>query len=261
MLRDRLIFVLFYSDGYFVQSRNFKLQRVGDLDWLRKNYNFFEISKSIDELFIVNISRGESDAEQFCNTVQSIIEKVHMPVCVGGGIASKEIVKRFFLSGADKIVVNTALYTNPKLISYLCEKYGSQAVVGSIDYRYSGGEINTFSRQGSVELNQNLKQSLDYVSQLGPGEIILNCIDRDGTGFGYDLNNLKLISADVSVPLIALGGAGKASHFLDALNYDRFRAVATGNLFNFLGDALPLSRKWLLENDANLASWSVNSCS
>ena len=109
MLRKRLIFTLIYSDGYFMQSRNFRLQKVGDINWLKKNYKFKRTSFSIDELIILDASRESKLSEQFLNDVENLAMDCFIPISVGGGVDSLEKCKNLFSKGADKIVLNTVL--------------------------------------------------------------------------------------------------------------------------------------------------------
>ena len=122
MLRKRIIFTLIYCDGYFMQSRNFRLQKVGDIHWLKKNYQFQKIAFSLDELIILNASRNKKDMQDFATVVCDLAENVFIPVCAGGGICSVEDADMLFNNGADKIVLNTALFNNSALIEDLVSK-------------------------------------------------------------------------------------------------------------------------------------------
>ena len=138
MLRKRVIFTLIYNEGFFMQSRNFRLQKVGDINWLQKFYKFNQIAFSLDELIILNTNRDEKNMESFSKIVSSLVENTFIPIAVGGGIRSVEDAQLLFQSGADKIVLNTKLYESPELVSQLVERYGSQSVVASIDYKKNG---------------------------------------------------------------------------------------------------------------------------
>jgi len=255
MLRNRFIFSLIYSNGSFMQSRNFRLQRVGDINWLETNYNFQAISFSLDELVVLDTSRAGKDIEDFSSMVKRLVGDVFMPVAAGGGIRKLEDADRLFSSGADKVVLNTALYEAPELSTSIMDKYGAQSLVASVDYKLVGDVRTVFIRDGSFPIPLELGAYLQYLEDLGVGEILLNSIDKDGTGFGYDLDTMREYGELLSMPLIIMGGAGNETHLHKGLSLDCVSAVATANLFNFIGEGLPNARQYMLENGANLARW------
>ena len=256
MLRKRIIFTLIYSDGYFNQSRNFRLQKVGDINWLENNYKFNKISHSIDELIILDATRGKKSIHDFASIVKNIVRNVFIPICAGGGIKSLEDAKILFQNGADKIILNSLLFTNPEIVKELIHIYGSQSVVASIDYVSTKLSYDVYIENGQKKIDSNLIDYLDYVQKLNVGEIYLNSINRDGTGFGYDLNTINLISNKLTIPLIIAGGAGNESHFFEGIKINDVNAVATANLFNFMGNGLPLARQNLIIKNMNIAVWN-----
>src|SRR5687768_4666363 len=110
MLKKRMIFTLLYDNGSFMLSRNFRLQKVGDLRWLQKNYNFSSIAFSIDELIVLDVTRGERNNAIFCDHLKKLTEGCFIPIAAGGGIRSVEYAKMLLRSGADKVVINTPLF-------------------------------------------------------------------------------------------------------------------------------------------------------
>lgn len=238
-----------------MQSRNFRLQRVGDINWLEKNYKFQKISFSLDELVIVDASKSEKDIQKFAAVVSRLVDGVFIPVTAGGGIRKIEDAELLFKSGADKVILNSPLYTDPALATEIINRYGSQSLVASVDYKMSAGSPVVHIRDGSQAIPTSLEDYLRYLEQLGVGEIIFNSIDKDGTGFGYDLENIEKYARSVSVPLIIMGGAGNESHLNSGLSIDGVSAVATANLFNFIGNGLPNARSYMLEHGSNLARW------
>ena len=137
MLKKRLIFTLLYADGYFMQSRNFNIQKVGDINWLRKNYNLNSISSYIDELIILDISRAKRSLDEFIMNLKKISKEFFIPITAGGGIRSFNHASRLLRNGADKILVNSILNTNKNLINQIATTGGSQSIVAGIDYIYS----------------------------------------------------------------------------------------------------------------------------
>lgn len=258
MLRKRLIFTLIYSDGYFVQSRNFRLQKVGNLNWLERNYKFQSIAFSIDELIILNASKSNKTITEFAETISQLVNNVFIPIAAGGGIRTVEDAEILFKNGADKIVLNTALVENPEFVKFLVRQYGSQSIVASIDYIENNGKTEVYIKDGSIKIEKSLMEYLDYLDKLQIGEIYLNSIQKDGTGFGYDFNTIIKVANQVKVPLIIAGGAGNDYHLAQGLKCDNVNAVATANLFNFIGDGLPNARNLIIQSGENLANWNIN---
>lgn len=255
MLRDRLIFSLIYNAGAFMQSRNFRLQRVGDINWLERNYKFQKISFSLDELIVVDATKDNKDIKKFSEAVKRLVNDVFIPVAAGGGIRQLEDAELLFNNGADKVILNSALYETPELAKSIIEKYGAQSLVASVDYKLVDEVPVVYIKDGSVPIGMSLDEYLTYLEALGVGEILLNSIQQDGTGFGYDLSTIQKYGQSISAPLLIMGGAGNERHLLDGLKQDGVSAVVTANLFNFIGNGLPNARKYMLESNANLARW------
>lgn len=255
MLRKRIIFTLIYSDGFFNQSRNFRLQRVGNEKWLENNYKFSQIANSIDELILIDATKLQKNIKKFSDAISKIVENVFIPICAGGGIRSIADAELLFKSGADKILLNSSLFENPDLVLELVKIYGSQSIVASIDYKSKGDSFLVFINDGSIEIKMDLYSYIKYVQTLGIGEIYLNSIDQDGTGFGYDFHAINKVIDSINVPLIIAGGAGNESHLLEGLKLEKVNAVATANLFNFVGDGLVNAREKIIQNGQNIAVW------
>jgi cyclase len=255
MLRNRIIFSLIYDSGYFMQSRNFRLQKVGDLRWLEKNYKFQEIAFSLDELIILNATRQDKNLLHFCDIIKKIRKDIFIPIAAGGGISQIEDAEMLFKNGADKIVLNTSLYEKRNLIKQLVKKYGSQSIIASVDYKNHENVNIVYIKDGSINTNIDLESYISNLCEMNVGEIYLNSIDRDGTAFGYDLDTANRIRNLSTIPIIIAGGAGNGNHLIDGLNCG-ISAVATANLFNFVGNALPNARIRLIENKYNIANWS-----
>lgn len=239
-------------------SRNFRLQKVGDSRWLKQSYDFSKIAFAIDELIILNVARGEKNIRQFAGSIKAIVDTCFIPVVAGGGIRSMEDAEILLSAGADKIAVNTALVKDVELVRSLVERYGSQCVIGSVDFKNTEGLFEVFTENGSSQVECDLKEYIDSLIELGAGEILLHSINRDGTGQGYCMEPLKEILEIVPVPVILSGGAGKYEHFIDALRSLNVDAVSTANLFNFIGDGFPQSRDRMIEAGIDLARWDRN---
>ncbi|MEK9627547.1 MAG: HisA/HisF-related TIM barrel protein [Nitrospinota bacterium] len=238
-------------------SRNFRLQKVGNLNWLQKNYNFSQIAFSIDELVVLNVSRGEYDEEKFFEHVRLLNEECFIPIAAGGGIRTLNQARKLLRSGADKITVNTLIAEAPDIICQIAEEFGEQCVVASIDVKKVENTFTIWTENGFCRQKKNLEQWLDRVFKLPVGELYLNSIDQDGTGHGYMMELLDYIPPTVSIPVILAGGAGNHHHLSVGLNDPRIDAVATAHLFNFVGDGLEKARSKLFTEGFNLAKWDA----
>jgi len=255
MLRKRIIFTLIYENEFFNQSRNFRLQKVGNLRWLEKKYKFQDIAFSLDELIILNASKKYKNMTVFAETLSNLVDDVFIPIAAGGGIRSMEDAKTLFDNGADKIVLNTILYTDKDLVENLIKQYGSQSIIASIDYKKINNINKVYVNGGTEELDIELNEYIKYVEGLNIGEIYLNSIDRDGTGFGYDFETIDKVSKNMKIPLIIAGGAGNENHLMEGLERGKIDAVATANIFNFIGNGLPNARKKIIGKNLNIARW------
>tara|TARA_B100000900_G_scaffold262817_1_gene224070 strand:- start:1868 stop:2662 length:795 start_codon:yes stop_codon:yes gene_type:complete len=255
MLKKRLIFTLIYSDGFFMQSRNFRLQRVGNIEWLLKNYKFQETSFFIDELIILDASRVKKLSNSFLNIVEELAKECFIPISVGGGIKSINQCKKLFNNGADKIVLNSILTDDPESALEITSYYGGQSVVASIDVKKVNSDFLPFKFNGSKNIDMKIRDYMKYVIKLRVGEIYLNSIDRDGTGFGFDTELLKKLDTSINLPLIVGGGAGNYQHFIECFKTFNVEAASTANLYNFIGDGLAVTRNKLIENKINIPIW------
>jgi len=248
---------LLFQDGYFVLSRNFRTQRIGDIDWLQQNYDFSRVASFIDELIILNVSRASLSHAVFCDAVKQVSQGCFAPISAGGGIRSSEDAERLFNSGADKVVLNRAIYEDPQLIHDITAKWGRQSTVGSVDARKIGDSFGFFSEGGRTEHMATAVTSI--LEEKAVGEIYLTSIEKDGTGQGLDLELADFFQSInlAKIPTIIAGGAGKPEHFVTAFCHQGVGAVATANLLNFVGDGLKRARDQISEAGVDLASWEI----
>jgi imidazole glycerol-phosphate synthase subunit HisF len=257
MLKKRVIFVLLYDRGTFMLSRNFRLQKVGNLRWLKENYDFSRIAFSIDELIILDVSRRDRDDEKFREHVRSLSEECFIPIAAGGGIRNIEQVQKLLYSGADKIVVNSLLAKDKDTIKKIASKFGRQCLIASVDVKKTSDGLRCFVENGSTMLTASLSEYLKDILKLPIGELYLNSIDRDGTGQGYDYDLLDSLPTPMPIPIILAGGAGKDTHLIEGLDDSRVDAVGIAHLFNFVGDGLIKARNLLYKIKMNLAKWDI----
>ena len=254
-LKKRIIFTLLFSKGYFYLSRNFRLQKIGNLEWLKCNYNFNNVSFFIDELIILNVDRDPSDISEFCMVIKDISKEIFVPLSVGGGINNMQKVRNLFDSGADKVVLNTNLFSGNNLPKEICSFYGKQCLVASLDLKKENDIYIIYSKSGSQyqgELDLFLERN-DIRDNVG--EFYLNSINNDGTGNGLDMELAEYFYSKIRTPFIIAGGIGKSEHILNSLSKDFISAVSTAHLLNFIGDALQNCRNEAYKKNINLAKW------
>ena len=257
MLKKRLIFTLLFDGDDFVLSRNFRLQRVGDLLWLQKNYNFENTARSIDELIVLNVAREKSDLKDFSEAIKSLSRGCFMPISAGGGLRNVKDAELLLKSGADKVVINTMLVTNNEIVQQIANKYGKQCIVASVDLkRGMDGQFAQFIESGKTQLSDDPRLALERLQDGPIGEIYLNSMDRDGTGQGYDMEILELLPTNCTKPVIFAGGVGNSNHLDLGLRDNRVDAVATAHLFNFIGSGLESARNNLRSIGHRFPIWS-----
>lgn len=252
----RIIFALLYSDGFYHLSRNFRLQRVGDYQWLEKTYDFKNNCENIDELAFLLVKRNpdKNDISKFLNEIEKIRKKIFAPVIIGGGIKNIADAKQYFNNGADKILINSKSLDND-LIQEISTLYGDQSITINIDYKYdtANNQDMTLINCGQTRTNLSLINHLKTIYNKNIGEIILHSINRDGTGNGLDLKTINDISLSIDKPILLMGGAGKTEHIIEALNNEKISGVITANIFNFMGNALKRTREQAFEKKINIA--------
>lgn len=257
MLKKRIIFTLHYADGYFNLSRNFRLQKIGDIDWLLRNYNFLKIAEFIDELIIIDVSKESRNKNEFLQCVAAITSGIFVPVSLGGGVQTLDYAKELFESGADKININSSLMHDPNLITEISKTYGSQAIIGHIDFKRIDNDYFVYTKNGTHQYCKITRQFMENILKLNFGELLLHSIDKDGTGMNFDFDVLKYLPENNQKPLIFSGGAGNHHHLSEGLSKKNIDAVSTANLLNFVGEGLINARSILLEeNKFSLAKWN-----
>ena len=257
MNKPRLCFTLLYANGMFHLSRNFKLQAVGDLSWLIDNYEFEFIARSIDELIILNVDKGEVNWQEFVSVVHKITTQCFMPVAIGGGIRSIDHAQILFANGADKIVLNSVYFEDPELVTLLVRNFGAQSIIASLDFMSEEGcEGEVFINCGQKKTSLTISDALKIVVRVGAGEVYLTSIDRDGTGMGYDLMAIERAYNLCDLPLIASGGADTYDRLAEGIRSGFVSAVSTSHLFNFMGSGLRDARNELINDGIGLSSWS-----
>jgi cyclase len=246
MFTKRIIPCLDVHNGRVVKGVNFvNLRDAGDPVEIGAAYD----KAGADELVFLDIT-ASSDARTIkIDMVRRVAETIFIPFTVGGGIRTVEDFKLILREGADKVAVNTAAILNPALISEAADKFGSQCVVLAIDAkrRKDGSGWNIYKEGGRADTGIDAVEWAIKANQLGAGEILLTSMDKDGTKDGYDLELTRIISENVSIPVIASGGAGNREHFYDALTKGKADAVLAASLFHYKEMEIVDLKKYLID--------------
>lgn len=233
MLRTRVIPVLLLQEGGLVKGQQFKNHKyVGDPINAVKIFN----EKEVDELVFLDISATDENREPDFDLIADIAGEAFMPFAYGGGVKTVEQVERLFSIGVEKAVVNTAAFLNPDMVKEAVKVAGSQSIVVSMDVKKSlFGSYEVYANNGKTKTKFEPVTYAKKMQDLGVGELILSSIDREGTGKGYDIKLLEMVSKSVDIPVVGLGGAGCLQDLADAKNLTDVSGLAAGDLFVFHG--------------------------
>ncbi len=244
MFKVRIIPALLFKDVELVKGIRFdSWRRVGSAMTAVKIYNLREV----DELLFLDITATNDNRRPDFKNIDEIADECFMPLTVGGGIRTVEDINHLLRVGADKIAINTAAVLNPEFIRAASQKFGSQCIVVSIDVKKTDNGYRIFTHSGTKATNIDPVDFAKAAEKFGAGEILLTSIDRDGTFEGYDIELIKSVSKEISIPLIASGGAGSYEHMLNVLTNTPASAVAAASIFHFTQQT-PLEAKKFLKN-------------
>lgn len=232
MFTKRIIPCLDVNDGRVVKGVNFvNLRDAGDPVEIAAAYD----KAGADEVVFLDITASSDNRNTVVDMVRRVAENVFIPFTVGGGIRSVEDFKVLLREGADKISINSSAINTPQLISDAADKFGSQCVVVAIDARRreDGSGWNIYKNGGRIDVGIDAVEWAMKVEKFGAGEILLTSMDCDGTKAGYDLELTRQIAENVSIPVIASGGAGTKEHFYEALTEGKADAALAASLFHY----------------------------
>jgi len=231
MFTKRIIPCLDVNNGRVVKGTNFvNLRDAGDPVEVAALYD----KAGADELVFLDITASSDRRETTVELVRRVAEKVFIPFTVGGGIRTVDDFKNLLREGADKISINSSAI-DPRLISDAADKFGSQCVVVAIDAkrRADGSGWNIYKMGGRVDTGIDALEWAVKANRLGAGEILLTSMDCDGVKQGYDIELTRTIAENVSIPVIASGGAGSKEHFYEALTEGKADAALAASLFHY----------------------------
>ncbi len=232
MHTKRIIPCLDVNGGRVVKGVNFvNLIDAGDPVAIAEAYD----KAGADELVFLDITASSDSRNTVVDMVRKVAERVFIPFTVGGGIRTVDDFKAILREGADKVSVNSAAIMNPSLISEAADKFGSQCVVVAIDAKRNpdGKSWNIYKNGGRIDMGIDAVEWAIRADKLGAGEILLTSMDCDGTKAGYDIELTRMVAENVSIPVIASGGAGKLEHFKDAIVDGKADAVLAASLFHY----------------------------
>jgi cyclase len=230
-VRARVIPCLDVANGRVVKGVNFvDLIDAGDPVEQARAYD----AAGADELCFLDITASHEARGTIIDVVRRTAEVCFMPVTVGGGVRSAEDARALLLAGADKVAVNSAAVTRPEVVSEIAERFGSQCVVASVDARnVAPGRWEVFTHGGRKATGIDAVEHALHLARLGAGEILLTSMDRDGTRDGYDLDLIRTIADQVTVPVVASGGVGNLDHLVAGIRDGHASAVLAASIFHF----------------------------
>lgn len=233
MLRVRVIPCLLLRRQGLVKTVKFENAKyVGDPINTVRIYN----EKEVDELFFLDVTATPDKKEPPYEIIREIATECFMPFAYGGGITTFEQAAKIFAIGAEKVALNTAAVENPSLVTKIADKFGSQAVVASIDAKKDFfGRYKVVTAGARKATGRDVVEQAVLMEKMGAGELLITSVDRDGTFEGFDVDLVKKVTRAVSIPVVACGGAGKLEHLPRPVVEGGAQAVACGSLFVYQG--------------------------
>ena len=245
MLAKRIIPCLDVKDGRVVKGIKFAdFKDAGDPAELAKYYN----EQGADELSFLDITASYENRKIMIDAIRKVAKEVFIPLSVGGGINNIGIIRDLLNAGAEKVSIGTAAVKNPNLVKEAAKKFGSQAIVLSIDAKRKNGSWTVYIKGGREDANIDALKFAKKMEKLGAGELLLNSIDMDGTKTGYDLELNKKFSGELGIPVIASGGAGSLGDIKDVLTKGKADAALAASIFHYKKYSITDVKKYLRKN-------------
>ena len=250
MVKNRLIAVLVIRDGKVVQSIKFKHTNVIHWDPAEAIDSFN--GWAVDEIVALNVSRTKGSKQNFIEIINRLSEKCFVPLSIGGWIETVDDGSDFIRAGADKVIVNTAAFRKQSLITEIADRHGSQACIVSIDSKLNDeGERRVYIDRGKEITALSPVEWAKIAVNKGAGEIFYNSIDHDGNRKGYDIDGIRQISQNLSVPVIAFGGVQTWEDLEAGIVEAKADAVAAANILHYVEQSVLKAKKYLLSKNLN----------
>lgn len=251
MLKRRIIPTMLYSDFGLVKGESFNSwRRTGSVIQTVKIYNM----RNVDELVFFDIKATEEGREPDYQLIHDIADECFMPFSVGGGIKSVEQIRKVLLSGADKVVLNTAAIETPSLIQEASQVFGSQCIIVSLDVKFIDGEYQVFTHSGKNQVGMTLSEAAMLAQNHGAGELLVTSIERDGTLSGYDYKLFSEAVKLVDIPVIGSGGAKDYEDMKNAFEESGVDALASAAMYHFTEQTPNEAKAYLKANGINVRS-------
>ena len=260
MKKKRLIPVLLLKNGWLVQSKSFSTyQNLGNpttavtriSEWGSDELIYLDIS-SDSNYDIRRDDQNYPNRRTFLEIIEDVSSATFMPITVGGKIKSLNDIENRLRLGADKISINKYAIKNPAFINEAAKEFGSQCIVISVDVKKHNSNDLIYNYDDKNCYDLVLLDYLKKVEDLGAGEILINSVDRDGSGEGYDIGLLNDICENINIPIIACGGVGEWSHFQEALEKTNVDAVSAANIFHYIDQSVYLAKSFLFDKGLNV---------
>jgi len=237
------------KNGIVVKGTNFiDLKEAGSAVELAERY----YNEGADELVFLDITATLEKRKTLIKLVEEVSKVIRIPFTVGGGISKIEDIEKLLNAGADKVSLNSSIVKSPNLISNASKSFGSQAIVAAVDSKATGSLHKVYIKGGTEETELETISWCKKVEELGAGEILLTSMNRDGTKSGYDIELLQYLSNELTIPIIASGGAGKKEHFLEAFTKANVDACLAASLFHYNELEISDLKNYLFHNKINV---------
>jgi len=228
VLKKRLIPSLLYRENVLVKGKKFVSKRkIGSIIEAVKVYNLREV----DELILLDVDKKYSEPD--LNIISEVASECFVPLAVGGGIKSLNMIYDVLRNGADKVCINSHVIKNPNFIKEASKEFGSQCIVVSVDYIFHNKKNLIYVDSGKVRTNFEVINFLKMAEDLGAGEFLLNSISRDGMMVGYDYEFIRKVKKNIKIPLIVSGGAGSCEDIFKLFSYCKVDAASASSIFHF----------------------------
>lgn len=245
MLKKRVVAVVIVRDGIAVQSIGFKRYLpVGKPEIAVE----FLGQWGVDEIVLIDISASTRGDGPDTKMVERVAKRCFVPLTVGGGINQLRHVDQLIHGGADKVSLNHALYENSGLVSEVGKVFGAQCVVVSIDAIKTANGYHVYDYLDKCETSHSVKNYARLAAEWGAGEILLNSVDRDGSGIGFDTVLIGELCESVNIPVICVGGAGSSQHFVEVFESTKVHAAAAANFFHFSEHSVTVTKSALAKS-------------